>query len=406
MKKLIYVILLTISSGNLFSQSYPTLKFRKPTTSDNTTWKFSSVTSGVDAYITVVRRRNATLDKIDDSTKYPEAWNPFIKYTNTPASASDSSFIEFKIEFKKVVGGAAHVLPKMAMTVVDCDGGTNGINIYREMVKSSLPATPKGLLGTLISSLTNSAWLTNISGPIDYALMDTTNFLGMTQINYANVSSYTLKVGVIGRISGGTSRQASFYFKNFAPLTLVLPVKLMKFDAVAQNDINNVQWSTSSEENANRFEVYRSLDGVNFTLAGTVKAAGYSQALTAYSFADQKIAGNAFYKLRMVDNDDQYVWSSIVKVGTQPEVSSTVVGSVYPNPTKGIINVDFKSIADSDFSIQVIDMFGKTVKSYQNADLNDNYSISIDLTEVNNGVYFIKVINTDGSSTSNKFIKH
>ena len=405
MKKLTYVLLLMLSFSNLFSQTYPTLSFRKPTTSDNKTWKFTSVTSGVDAYITNVRSRNATLSSIDDSSRYVRAWNPFIRYTNQPSSASDSSYIEFKIEFKRS-NGTPYTMPAVAMAVVDCDGGRNGINIYREMVKSTGSPTPTGLLGTLITSVAGGPWVTNVSGTVDYGTLDTSNFLAMTQLSYTNVSSYTLKVGVIGRVAAGTVRQSSFYFKNFAPLTIVLPVKLINFNAVDVNSVNTVKWSTASEENANRFEVYRSLDGVNFTLAGTVKATGYSQALKNYTFADAQTAGEAYYRLRMIDNDEQYTWSNTVKISKVQIAEKTQLGSVYPNPTKGLIHVDFKSVADSEFTVQVVDIFGKAVRSFENSDLDETRSLSIDLSDIDNGVYFIKVNNNDGSSSLSKFIKN
>jgi hypothetical protein len=408
MKKFTYVVILILSTGNLFSQTFPYLKFRKPTTTDNITWKFASVTSGVDAYITVVKTQNATLSAIDDSTKYPYAWNPFIKYTGTPAHATDSSYVEFNVQFKKSSNGAAQTLSTMAMTVIDCDGGLNGLNIYREMVKTSLPATSKGLLGTLISTITGGGWLTNISGTIDYSNLDTSNFLAMSQINYSNVSSYNLKVGVIGKVGGGTVRQASFYFKNFAPLTLVLPVKLINFKASSSNNQNTVNWATTSEENSNRFEIYRSVDGKNFSLAGTVHAAGNSQMVNSYSFVDQQASeanGNVFYKLKVVDNDEVSTWSSIVNVSNMLEGSRTTLGSVYPNPTKGMLNISLNGIEDSEFTVEVVDVFGKTLQSHNGDDFKTG-TLSLDLTTLSNGVYFIKINNQDGTSSSTRFIRN
>jgi hypothetical protein len=406
MKHLLYVVILTLSTGSLFSQSFPTLKFRKPTTSDNITWKFSSVTSGVDAFITVVGSKNASLAKIDDSTKYAHAWNPEIKFTST-AGLFDSSYVEFRIQFRKAVDGTAAILPNMAMTIVDLDGGMNGIFNYREMVKTTLPATPKGLIGTLLSTITNSLWLTNISGATSYSVTDTANSAAMSQLNYTNLSSYNLKVGTYGRVGANTVREYSFYYKNFAPLTFVLPVKLVDFGGEAKESANMLQWSTTSEENSNRFEVYRSVNGQDFYLAGTVKAAGHSQMMSDYMFADQRsaeVSANTFYKLRMIDNDGNYTWSSIIQIRTEATGTKATVTSVYPNPTRGLLNVSLTA-TDSDFSVDVMDMFGKTVQSYGAADIS-NSILSLDLTGMSNGVYFIKVINSDGSSASSKFIKN
>ncbi len=408
MKTLIYFLIFTLSSGNLFAQSYPYLKFRKPTTSDGgTTWRFKSVTSGIDAYISIVGAKNATLNQIDDSTNYADAWNPFIRYTSTPASNFDSSYLNFKIVFRNSTDNSPVTLPKMAMTIIDCDGGVNGINIFREMVITTLPATPKGFLGTLLSTFVDPTWLGNVSGIINYSTLDTSNYLAMSQLNYTNVASYNLKVGVLGRIAGGATRQASFYFKSFAPLNIVLPVKIVDFKAKAENNANILTWSTTSEENANKFEVYRSLDGKDYYYAGTVKSVGYSQSSTKYAFVDQDIAGirgNVYYKLRVVDNDGQYSMSPIAQVRNTMEATK-VLGSVFPNPTQGVLNISFESVSGSEFTIQVVDMFGKTILSYQNPDLNEDHILSLDLNELSNGIYLIKVSNSEGSIFSEEFIK-
>jgi hypothetical protein len=386
------------------------MNFRNPTKVNATTWQFNNVRNGVDAIVSIIGNKNASLDAIDDSATYKYAWQPFIRFGNAATKTTDSSYVEFKIDFVK--NGMPEVQKSVAMTIIDQDGeGTP--NGYRELLKVSQPAVPKGILSSEIKAYSDVNFVTLVGSLQNFNSIDTNKIAAMSQINFTNVSSYVMRVGVLGKVSNNTVRQSSFSFKNFTSMNVVLPVKLMNISAAYIHDKPVVSWTTTEEHNLNNFEVYRSVDGKTFTMAGTVKAAGFTQSATKYVFADQQLAakveGTVYYKLRMVDFNGDYKWSSIVKIDNSKDVASnntTTISNVYPNPTKGMLNVNFTSVAGADFSIQVVDMFGKTIQSYQNSDLNADNSLSLDMTDLSNGVYFIKVNNNDGSSTSSKFVKN
>lgn len=405
MAKKIYLIVLLLITGSAFAQSsnYPYLKFRKPTTSGGSGWRFQSVSNGVDAIVKVVSSKNASLEQIDDSTNYPYAWNPFIKIKNSPARSNDSSYIEFNIAFVKSGTNTAHTLSKMAFGIVDLDGGVNGLNVYREMVKTSQPATSKGLLGTLISSIADLNWLTNVSGIVTYSNMDTSNFLAMSQVNYTNVSNFNIKVGVIGRIPGNTVREFSFYPKSFSALTLALPVELVDMKAVNNDNSNIVSWATSMENNSNHFEIYRSNDGENFEMIGQLAAQGNSNIMNHYSYIDRTATGNNYYKIKVVDNNGESFWSGtvFVKGSTVP----SMVSSLYPNPATNTLNINLDNTTGSDFNLEVVDVFGKVMQSYNSSDIMGN-SLTVDVAILNKGIYFVKVTDADGNATSTRFIKN
>jgi hypothetical protein len=379
--------------------------FTNPTAINSVVWKFSNVRKGVDAIITVTGAKNATLDRIDDSGSYKHSWQPFIKYTNTTFSTSDSSYMEFKVSFVK--NGMPEVLKSVAMTVIDADGeGRSGG--YRELVKVSQPAVSKGILNSLITVANDANWMTLIGTTQLFQNIDTTAYAAMTQVNLTNVSSYTMRVGVLGRISGGSVRQASFAFNNFQSMNVVLPVKLANIEAEYVRNGSHVTWSTTEEDNLNSFDVYRSVDGIEYTKVGNVKAKGYSQVNSNYTFMDLELAATnemAFYKLKMIDNDGKYTWSSVTKLSRINKVESNVVGSVYPNPTKGELNLNVAN-ADSEFSIEVVDIFGKVILAYNQADLNSNASMTLDVAEFNNGVYFIRVTGAEGNVSLTRFVKN
>lgn len=400
--KIITLVLLALISGNVFSQSYSVLKFRKPTTTDNITWKFSSVMSGVDAFITVVGTKNASLSAIDDSTIYAHAWNPFITFARLN-NASDSAYVTFRVTFKRT-DGTAYSVAKFAMTGVDIDG--SGLNSFREMYSVPSNTTPRSILGSTIGiakGLINNLFVSSIN---TYSNIDTTNTIAMNQNDFTNTNTYLMNVGIVGRqSSSSTTRQFSFYFKPFNTMTFVLPVKMIDFNATAVNNEKIVTWKTTSEENANRFEVYRSIDGVNYTLVAEVAAAGYSQSLQSYTYSDNSVNENVtvFYKLKLVDNNGSFAWSKIVTIASTG--ATTKVQSVYPNPTHGTLNINLSEVSDELFTVEVMDAFGKVYQTINSSDLMTN-NISFDLSDLNNGIYFVKISSEKGQSSLTKFIKN
>jgi hypothetical protein len=90
---------------------------------------------------------------------------------------------------------------------------------------------------------------------------------------------------------------------NSGHIDPLLPVKLIDFKAVSNNEVPVVSWTTTMEKNAKHFEIYRSLDGINYTLVSTVAAKGNSQTLTNYSFSDNNLYGQSapkvFYKYNL-----------------------------------------------------------------------------------------------------------
>ena len=408
MKKTTQIIILLLLSSNLFAQIAPNMRFRKPTTSDNITYRFRSVASNVDAYISIIGTKDARVEEIDDSSMYRYAWNPHIRFTRN-TSSGDSSYVQFRILFRNASNNALDTLDNVAMSVIDLDG-SGLLGGYREMIQTSLPATPKGILGSTLNSVLSLLNLTMISGPLSFSTTDTNNFVAMTQLNYANVNSYTLKVGVVGSVNRNTVREFSFYFKGFNNMTVVLPIKLTDFTAQAANEVPVVKWTTTSEENAKSFEVYRSTDGVNYTLAGVVDAKGGPQTISNYTFSDNALYGqsqsNVYYKLRMVDNNGDYNWSKIVHIGLSTESVGVAVSSVYPNPSHGVLNVDFKSETESEFTLEVVDMFGKVYQSINSYDFQNSNSVTLDINDLNNGIYFVRITESNGTTNTTKFIKN
>ncbi len=78
--------------------------------------------------------------------------------------------------------------------------------------------------------------------------------------------------------------------------------------------------------------------------------------------------------------------------------------SVYPNPSKGTFNLQFKEVV-TDFNVEIFDITGKMVyvnEFYQNSDLVKEIKIE---EEISKGVYFMTIKTNEGLVTKKIIIE-
>ena len=170
-----------------------------------------------------------------------------------------------------------------------------------------------------------------------------------------------------------------------------LPLKLNSFAVAAQGNTNVLRWTTFEEINLRNFEIERSYDGVNFTSIGSVNARNGSAA-NAYQYTDASfLDGYIYYRLRMVDIDDKFAYSLIVRVFTGSEITNDI--TISPNPFKNefLLGALFKQTGTA--TIRIIDTKGTVIKTI-NQQVNAGFNgFTIDnLENISNGVYFLELI--------------
>lgn len=137
----------------------------------------------------------------------------------------------------------------------------------------------------------------------------------------------------------------------------VLPVSLLSFDAILVGDKTHLVWVTAQETNSNFFTVLSSTDGIHFTPIGTVKAAGNSQSVKAYTFDDPTaVSGTVYYQLIPTDLDGS-TYESPIKSVSLNNASILVGNSVFEDETTVLL------AGTTDWiQITVLDMLGRTLQ--------------------------------------------
>ena len=70
--------------------------------------------------------------------------------------------------------------------------------------------------------------------------------------------------------------------------------------------------------------------------------------------------------------------------------------SVYPNPTSGLFTVELSGKNDKNVTIQVVNTLSAVVFEKSGIEINGNFKTNINLSEFNNGIYFLIIKNNNG----------
>lgn len=182
---------------------------------------------------------------------------------------------------------------------------------------------------------------------------------------------------------------------------VVLPVTLRAFTAKKVNNQGVLEWSTSTEVNADHFLVERSYDAQYWESIGKVQAAGTSSSLKEYELIDKTPTGNSsnksvYYRLKIVDRDGAFEYSAIRVLDFEQDGNFDLL--VYPNPAKDILFLERSS--RSNTSIKIYSPAGKLLHTQQSSIPTNK--VVINVSRFPNGTYIL----TDGDNQMVKFIKY
>ena len=190
---------------------------------------------------------------------------------------------------------------------------------------------------------------------------------------------------------------------------ITLPVTLSAFGASKHVKVNELNWSTESEQNNSGFEIQRSTDAVNFEKIGFVKslsATGNSSSRLDYTFTDYNPVGlRQYYRLKQTDFDGTSKYSAVVLV-TREAPTALQLTHVYPNPSRESLYINTASPTKMELQLLVIDLGGRVVgKKQVSAEIGNN-GFDIPVAHLASGTYILKVLNSSQQVVATeKFIK-
>lgn len=216
---------------------------------------------------------------------------------------------------------------------------------------------------------------------------------------------------ITGNTGSGITPVSSLVLTSFSPFTFgygpalpVLSVTLIDFKATMVNDSVNLDWVTVNEFSFANFELERSADGRNFNKIGTV-AARNTAGNHLYNLVDNyPIQGLNFYRLKMIDIDGSFKYSTILKV----ERNGKKTFSVYPNPVSGDkIMLEMRGQIKGKYIINLYSTKSeKIMTSSITSDGTDAVRSIYLVKKIPNGIYYLEITDPEKKRTIlNLFIK-
>jgi hypothetical protein len=199
----------------------------------------------------------------------------------------------------------------------------------------------------------------------------------------AGTSDFTLEVYIPGLIT--TNHQLIFETTTTAPSTL--PVTLTAFDGKEENGSNRITWKTEQEINLSHYDLERKTDNGNFVLLKRMNALNSASAIT-YVYNDTITgSGKKQYRLKMVNDNGTFQYSSIITLSNKQQPTTKVLG----NPFTDKLTVQFKTAGISGIQLQLFTSEGKLLRSVILKETSSSYSF-YNLQSLKAGNYILKTI--------------
>lgn len=171
-----------------------------------------------------------------------------------------------------------------------------------------------------------------------------------------------------------------------------LPVHFVSFTGELRNNSSLLTWKTENESNNRYFIIEKSVNGASFDSIGVVAASNRSAA--TYTFADTKLSNTNVYRIRQVDLDGASIFSKMIVLK-----KSVVNGEMKVFPSTATTTVQYSLSVSENTSLQVavVDASGRTVMQQLNQVNAGSFQQSLNVQNLNSGIYYIQVRSNDGS---------
>jgi hypothetical protein len=206
-----------------------------------------------------------------------------------------------------------------------------------------------------------------------------------------------------GRASNTTTSAAGAAGRVIVTVNTVLSIKINYFNASKGNGANTLNWLASCSSSRAVFEIERSADGRNFTAINTITAT-QERCAQPFTFVDNaNLNGPVYYRIKSIDIDGGSKYSATIKLGDLPK--NRQLTAVLPNPVSDRAQLNIAASKKDRVELSVFSIEGKIVQRSV-VDLQAGTSIiSLDVINLQKGVYTVRGVFSDGQTGSIKFVK-
>ncbi|MCI4670172.1 MAG: T9SS type A sorting domain-containing protein [Bacteroidia bacterium] len=168
----------------------------------------------------------------------------------------------------------------------------------------------------------------------------------------------------------------------------ILPVEGLVFNAYPVSDKVKCEWELEYELGIQYYEVEKSTDGNSFIQLGREFPQNRGQKKQKYQMLDNDpFPGLSYYRLKKVEIDGTYSYSSIVEVN----FSAGINFGIYPNPTTNSTSIRMVSDKAGPLDVKIYDVKGKELIREEYEVVPGKNTMFLDLSQLPKGVYTLEV---------------
>ena len=251
---------------------------------------------------------------------------------------------------------------------------------------------------------------TNLPGVTDYT--------SLRMISRLNAISSWITLGSQSIATGSNSipivhRTGLILHQQFgvgSPAANTLPINLVSFKPVVNDNTIDLNWTTASEINNDYFTVEKSSDGILFEEILRKAGAGNTTTLKNYYDVDNTpFQGHNYYRLRQTDFDGFSTLSAIKVVNysqSKNEKQTVRIENLGPNPFNDFLNVTISSDSDEKTVVRILDNKLQTVYEEKIIIIPGENNFQYNISNLNvPGIYYFCLI-CNNQIISSKIIKN
>jgi hypothetical protein len=183
---------------------------------------------------------------------------------------------------------------------------------------------------------------------------------------------------------------------NSQPNPIGLPIELVSFSSACAVNGTELTWWTVSEYNNDYFSILRSTNGIDWENIATIKGAGNSKILLKYTYTEELTNNTVtYYRLKQTDFDGKFDVSKIIAQNNCVEANTRL--SIYPNPSNGILNLNYGGNKNVVISSSIFTVLGECIY------YSDEFQSKITLETKEKGIFFIH-LTTQSKNYIEKFV--
>ncbi len=210
---------------------------------------------------------------------------------------------------------------------------------------------------------------------VTFNVAGNTSFIGVDKFRIETDGSYTISGAI------GADNINAINFRGILPITLV------SYSGILQNNTVVLNWRMVSELNSSNFIIERSCDGIRFSTIGNISFNPDHIGVAENSFVDMNPDyGNNYYRITLVELMEEQRCLGVIKVFR----AYNQAVALFPNPVSGS-SITLQS-GDANNIKQQYTITSLTGKTMQGGNITD-YLQQINVSDIPRGIYMLHLSN-------------